>query len=107
MGACNMIAAYNFEIQFSNTILLILESKFFQQLMPIACYVFQSESIFRGGLRNNQYGFSLDKKENLMFYLIKIMGYQIKISDIAIDVGVNEAIVYINFKKMKNLFLAI
>jgi len=42
-----------------------------------------------------------------MFYLIKIMGYQIKISDIAIDVGVNEAIVYINFKKMKNLFLAI
>ncbi len=49
MGACNMIAAYNFEIQYSNTILLILESKFFQQLMPIACYVFQSESIFRGG----------------------------------------------------------
>ncbi len=42
-----------------------------------------------------------------MFYLIKIMGYQIKISDIANDVGVNEATVYDNFKKMKNLFLAI
>ncbi len=42
-----------------------------------------------------------------MFYLIKIKGYQAKISDIANDVGVNEATVYINFKKMKNLFLAI
>lgn len=68
---------------------------------------FSLNQFLGGGLRNNQYGFSLDKKGNLMFYLIKIKGYQAKISDIANDVGVNEATVYDNFKKMKNLFLAI